>query len=178
MVLVDARHEDQGEQLAAAGAPEHPPAVAHLAPIVAYLGIARLLGIAPGLPADSFTHEVKHYARATRFRSSALVTTAGELLSGRDSAAQVRAARRELEIPLVVVSAGRRSSRTAEVLATLQRDQVNLSRRSCQVTADRSGHGIALGQPEIVVDAIRATVDASRQISAVPDCASITQRGS
>ena len=108
VVLVDARHEDQGEQLAAAGAPEHPPGVAHLAPIVAYVGIARLLGIAPGLPADSFTQEVKHYARATRFRSSALVTTASELLSSRDSAAQVRAARRELEIPVVVVSAGRR----------------------------------------------------------------------
>jgi hypothetical protein len=89
-------------------------------------------------------------------------------MSGRDSAAQVRAARRELEIPLVVVSAGRRSSRTAEVLATLQRDQVNLSKRSCQVTADRSGHGIALGQPEIIVDAIRATVEASRQVLQFP----------
>jgi pimeloyl-ACP methyl ester carboxylesterase len=178
LVLVDARHEDQGEQLAASGAPENPPAVAHLAPVVAYLGIARLLGIAPGLPTDSFTREVRDYAQATRFRSSALVTAASELLSAKESTAQVRATRRVLEIPIVVVSAGRRNQRTAEVLAGLQRDQLTLSKRSCQVIAERSGHGITVGQPEIIVDAIRATVEASRQATAIPDCASITQRGS
>lgn len=57
LVLVDARHENQGEELAAAGAPEHPPPVAYVAPLVAYVGIARLLGIAPGLRPDSFAPE-------------------------------------------------------------------------------------------------------------------------
>lgn len=178
LVLVDARHEDQGERLAAVGAPENPPGVAHLASVVAYLGVARLLGIAPGLPAEAFTPEVRNYAQATRFRSSALVTAASELLSANESTAQVRANRRVLEIPVVVVSAGRRSERTAEVLAGLQRDQLALSKRSCQVIAERSGHGIAVGQPEIVVDAIRVTLEASRHATGVPGCGSITQRAS
>ena len=176
LVLVDARHENQGEQLAAAGAPEHPPPVAHVAPLVAYSGIARLFGIAPGLPPSSFAPDVRQYAQATRFRSSALATAASELLSGRDSAAQVRAARRELDIPLVVVSAGRRDTHTAAVLSALQRDQLGLSRRSCQVIAERSGHGIAIAQPEIVVDAIRAIVEAAADVARVPDCSWITQR--
>lgn len=178
LVLVDARHEDQGEALAAAGAPENPPSVAYFAPFIAYSGLARWLGIAPGLPANSFAHEVRNYAQATRFRSSALATAASELLSGRESAAQVRAARRDLDIPVVVVSAGVRDRQTAELLSTLQRDQVSLSKRSCQVTAERSGHGIAIAQPEIVIDAIRAAVEASRHETAPPDCQAINQRAS
>jgi pimeloyl-ACP methyl ester carboxylesterase len=179
LVLVDARHENQGEQLAAIGAAENPPAVAHLAPLVAYSGIARLLGIAPGLPPDSVANDVRDYARATRFRSSALVAAASELLNGSGSAAEVRAERRQLDIPVVIVSAGRRgNARTTEVLSSLQRDQLALSKRSCQVIAERSGHGIALTQPEIVVDSIRAIVEAARNVTATPDCDSITQRAS
>jgi len=178
LVLVDARHENQGEQLAAAGAPENPPAIAYVAPLVAYSGMARLLGIAPGLPAGSFTRDVRDYAQATRFRSSALATAASELLNGTESAKQVRSARRELDIPVVVVSAGRRSPGIQEVLSALQRDQLTLSKRSCQVTAERSGHGIATAQPEIVIDAIRAAVEASRHATALPDCHAITQRAS
>lgn len=51
LVLVDARHEEQGERLAAAGVSENPPWIAwiaRIAPAAAYLGIARLAGIAPG----------------------------------------------------------------------------------------------------------------------------------
>lgn len=62
------------------------------------------------------------------------------------------------------------------MLDNLQRDQVALAKRSCQVIAGRSGHAIALVQPEVVVDAIRVTVDASRQADVAPDCGSITQR--
>ena len=35
-----------------------------------------------------------------------------------------------------------------------------LSQRGCQIIAEQSGHGVALGQPEVVVRAIRAIVDA------------------
>jgi pimeloyl-ACP methyl ester carboxylesterase len=83
LVLVDARHEDQGEKLAGAGAPENPPWVVHIAAPVAYLGIARFLGIAPGLPVDFYAPEVRKYVLATRFRSSALIAAASELRDGR-----------------------------------------------------------------------------------------------
>ena len=182
LVLVDARHEEQRERLAAAGVSENPPSIAwiaRLAPAAAYLGIARLVGVAPGPSLNSFTPPLRRFVQATRFRSSTFVAAADELRHARESAGQVEAARRELAIPLVVVSAGRRGdARVAEVLDSLQRDQVTLSKRSCQVTAGRSGHAIALGQPEIVVDAIRTTVEASRQVNVAPDCGSITQRGS
>ena len=179
LVLVDARHENQGEQLAAAGAPEHPPSVAYIAPVRC---IFRHRTVTSTLLQDylpiRLSSEVRDYARATRFRSSALATAASELLNGRESATQVTAARRELDIPVVIVSAGRREPGIAEVLSALQRDQLRLSKRSCQVTAERSGHGIAIAQPEIVIDAIRATVEASRHATVSPDCNAITERAS
>jgi pimeloyl-ACP methyl ester carboxylesterase len=171
LVLVDARHEDQGEKMADAGAPENPPWVAHVAAPVAYLGIARLLGIAPGLPVDFYPPEVRKYVEATRFRSSALVTAANELLNAPVSEAQVRATRRELHIPLVVLSAGQREPQIAEVLDTLQRDQATLSKQACHIITQRSGHAIAFGQPEIVVSAIRAVVKATAEGL---DCESIS----
>ena len=180
LVLVDARHEEQGQRLTAAGAPENPrwvAPVARLSPAIAYLGIPRLLGVAPGPSPDSLAPAVRGFAHATRFRSSMIIAAGDELAHAAESAAQIQAARRDLTVPLVVVSAGRRGhTRVAEVLDSLQRDQLTLSRRSCQVTAERSGHAIVLEQPEIVADTIRATVEASRQ-SLAPDCNSITQRG-
>ena len=182
LVLVDARHEATGERFAAAGISENPPWVAwvaRLAPVAAYVGIARLVGFSPGPPPDSMAPSVREFARATRFRSSAFASGADELESATESAEQVKSARRVLDIPLVVVSAGRRRSpQVADVLDSLQRDQLSLSKRSCQVMAARSGHGIVLQEPEIVVDAIRATVDASRQVAVAPDCGTIVERGS
>lgn len=182
LVLVDARHEANGERFAAAGISEIPPSVAlvaRLAPFAAYTGIARLVGFSPGPTPEVLAPSVREFARATRLRSSAFTAAADELKWGGESAKQVQSTRRVLDVPMVVVSAGRRRSpHEAEILDSLQRDQVLLSKRSCQVTAERSGHGISLAQPEIVVDAIRATVEASRQGAVAPDCGTITQRGS
>jgi pimeloyl-ACP methyl ester carboxylesterase len=179
LVLVDARHEDQGQQMAAAGAAESPPAIAHIAPALAHLGIARALGVGPGQSLNSYGPSLRRFVEATRYRSSVLVTTASELLHGNESAAQVRTTRRTLSVPVIVVSAGRRreDGHVSELLNRLQRNQLELSRRSCQVVAQRSGHAITIAQPEIVVDAIRAVVDVSRQPDAAPNCAAVTQRG-
>jgi pimeloyl-ACP methyl ester carboxylesterase len=162
LVLVDARHEDQSERMSAAGAPEPIPPIAHVAPVIAHLGIGRLLGFAPGLPPDAFDAGTRKYVQATRFRASALVTAANELLNGKESAAQVRTSRRELPMPVIVISAGLRDS-ASEVLAALQRDQLTLSRQSRHVIAERSGHNIPHGQPAVIVESIRSMVDALRQ---------------
>jgi hypothetical protein len=45
------------------------------------------------------------------------------------------------------------------------------------MVAERSGHGIALGQPEAVVSAIRATVDAARGRTEVALCGSLETDG-
>jgi len=182
LVLVDARHEEQGDRLLAAGVREAPPRMglmARLAPAAAYLGIARAVDFAPGLAPSSVAPSVRPFVQATRFRTSAFATAADELRHASQSAEQVKAARRRLDLPLVVISASERGEQSiVEILDGLQRDHLALSKYSCQVIATRSGHVIAVDQPEIVVDAIRATVAASRQGTLRPNCDAITPRGS
>jgi hypothetical protein len=71
--------------------------------------------------------------------------------------AEVKATRRQLNMPVVVVTAGRGSD---AAWLELQRDQAALSQRGCQVIAESSGHGVALGQPEIVTRAVQSVIDA------------------
>jgi pimeloyl-ACP methyl ester carboxylesterase len=172
LVLVDARHEDQGAKLKAVGAPEDPPWIAHIAPFFAYSGLARLLDIAPGLPINSYAPEVRPYVLATRLRPSVLEAAASEMLNGSESEAQVRSSRRPLDIPLIVLSAGRRSNqKVGEVLNALQRDQARLSKHSCLIVAEHSEHAIGFDQPQVVVDAVHAVVEVSREPNALLDCA-------
>lgn len=164
LVLVDARHEDQGEQLAAVGAPDNPPWVIHLAPLIAYSGMARVLGITPGESDPSLDPSLKRFAAATALRASGIVAAASELSHGRASARQVKAARRQFTVPVVVVSAGRRSGGpgVGKVLDDLQRDQTRLSPHGCRIVAEHAGHNVAKGQPQAVVDGIRAAYEAAR----------------
>lgn len=162
VVLVDARHEDQGAKLAAIGAPEDPPWIAHVAWPFAHFGFMRLSGISLGLPDALYPEAARPYVRATRFRPSALVSAASEMLNGSVSEAQVRATRRVLDIPVVVLTAGRRRPHVADVLNGLQADQLRISARSCQLVAERAGHAITLDEPEAVVAAIQRVVDAAR----------------
>ena len=84
------------------------------------------------------------------------------------SASEVRSSRRKLSIPVVVVTGGRGADATWR---RLQRDQVTLSDRGCQVVAAQSGHLVQIDQPEIVVDAIRSIINATRRGDG-PDCGS------
>jgi hypothetical protein len=52
----------------------------------------------------------------------------------------------------------------------LQQDLLALSTRSCQMIAARSGHAIAGDEPELVVTAIRAVMDAARDGRSRPGC--------
>ncbi|HJR51617.1 MAG TPA: alpha/beta hydrolase [Gemmatimonadales bacterium] len=150
LVLVDASHEDQGVEV---------PAVAPFVPLLSSIGAFRLLGVSFGLPPESLAPSVRAAARATAFRATAYQATANEGMHLAESAAQVRASRRKLAIPVVVVTAGRDAD---PAWRSLQRDQVGLSERGCQVIAEQSGHAVALGQPQLVVDVIRAVVDTAR----------------
>jgi pimeloyl-ACP methyl ester carboxylesterase len=150
LVLVDASHEDQEVEV---------PPVAPFVPLLSSLGAFRLLGVTFGPPPASLAPTVRGFAEATGFRAAAYQTAVDEFTHLRQSAAEVKATRRQLSIPVVVVTAGRGSD---EAWLKLQRDQVGLSQRGCQIIAEQSGHGIALGEPGVVVRAIRATVDAVR----------------
>jgi len=158
LVLVDASHEDQEVEV---------PRIAPFVPLLSSVGVFRLLGVSFGLPPDSLEPSVRGFARATAFRAAAYQATANEGMHLPESAAEVRASRRRLTIPVVVVTAGRGAD---AVWRDLQRDQVGLSQQACQVVAEQSGHAIALDQPQVVVDAIRATVDIVRGRNDVALC--------
>jgi pimeloyl-ACP methyl ester carboxylesterase len=116
---------------------------------------------------------VREFARATSFRAAGYRAAADEIIHIRATVAEVRATRRQLTIPVVVVTAGRG---TDAVWRDLQRDQVSLSSRGCQTIAEGAGHVVALEEPEAVVNAIRATVDAARGRTDLPLCASTLER--
>jgi pimeloyl-ACP methyl ester carboxylesterase len=158
LVLVDASHEDQEVDI---------PRIAPFVPILSSLGVLRLSGFSLGPPAESLAPPVRGSARATSFRAAAYRAAVDEFIHLGESAAEVRATRRKLTVPLVVVTAGRGSD---AVWRDLQRDQVALSQHGCQVMAEQSGHNVTVGQPQVVVDAIRATVETARGRPGVALC--------
>lgn len=160
LVLVDATHEDQGGDV---------PRIAPFVPLLSSVGLLRLLGVSFAQPPESLAPAVREFARATRFRAAGHRAAAAEIIHIRESAAEVRATRHRLTVPVVVVTAGRGLDQRWQ---ELQRDQVALSSRGCQIVAEQSGHAVANGQPHVVVDAIRATVQAVRGASEVALCGS------
>jgi pimeloyl-ACP methyl ester carboxylesterase len=158
LVLVDASHEDQTMDL---------PAIAPFVPILSSLGVFRMLDVSFGPELDALAPSVQRFARATAFRASTYQAAASEGMSLPTSAAQVKASRRKLSIPVIVITAGRGSD---DRWRELQRDQVGLSSQACQMFAEQSGHAIPLRQPDAVVKASRAVVLRSRGRSDIALC--------
>jgi pimeloyl-ACP methyl ester carboxylesterase len=150
LVLVDASHEEQAHDI---------PWLASFVPFLSSAGILRLAGVSFGPTSDSLAPSVRGFARATRFRAAGYRAAADEITHIRESAAEVKRARRRLTIPIVVVTGALGADRTWR---DLQRDQVGLSERGCQIVAAQSGHVVAIEQPQVVVDAIRAIVETAR----------------
>jgi pimeloyl-ACP methyl ester carboxylesterase len=158
LVLVDASHEDQQMEM---------PGVAPFVPVLSSLGVFRLLGISFGPPPDALAPSVRRFARATAFRTSAYQATADEGRHLPESASEVKASRRKLAIPLIVITAGLGTGRRWR---DLQQDQVALSAEGCQIVAEQSSHAIALADPQTIVKAIRAIVARVRGRTDIPLC--------
>src|SRR5881397_1429745 len=150
LVLVDASHEDQAHEV---------PRLARFVPLLSSVGVLRLLGVSFGLRVESLAPSVQRFARATRFRAAGYQAAADEIIHIRESASEVRSSRRKLTIPVVVVTGARGADATWR---DLQRDQLTLSERGCQMVAEQSGHVVAIDQPQVVVDAIHAIVNIAR----------------
>jgi pimeloyl-ACP methyl ester carboxylesterase len=158
LVLVDASHEDQKMSV---------PGITPFVPLLSTIGAFRLRGVSFGGTGEYLPPPLRGYARATAFRTSAYQATADEGLHWSDSVAEVKASRHKLAIPVVVVTAGRESDPEWQ---RLQRDQVGLSEEGCQIIADQSGHVVAFGQPQAIVNPIRAIVERIRGRKDVPLC--------
>jgi pimeloyl-ACP methyl ester carboxylesterase len=150
LVLIDASHEDQTHEI---------PRLARWVPLLSSIGIFRLLGISFGPNPALLSPSVQRFIHATRFRAAGYQAAADEIIHIRESASEVRTSRRKLSIPVVVVTGARGADATWR---DLQRDQVTLSERGCQIIAEQSGHLVQIDQPQIVVNAVRAVIDGTR----------------
>lgn len=112
---------------------------------------------------------MREYVAATAYRTSRYDAMADELEHTRESGLEVAATRRQLTIPLVVVSPGKGSGVRAEINRDLQADLATLSTRACQVVAENSGHGFG-NQPELVVQAIHDVLLAAADEVRKPGC--------
>jgi len=101
------------------------------------------------------------------FRASAYQAAVDEILHIRQTVSEVRNSRRRLTIPVLVITGARGADQNWR---RLQQDEASLSERGCLITAQQSGHVVAIDQPEIVVEAIRTVVEIARG-HAVPLCA-------
>ena len=163
LVLVDASHE--------ADAHEVPP-MARFVPVLSTLGVLRLLGVSFGERVESLPPSVQRYAKATSFRSAGYQAAADEIIHIEESVSEVRSSRRQLTIPVVVVTGARGAD---ENWRKLQHDLTSLSERGCLMIARQSGHVVQVDQPEVVVDAIRGVVETARGHD-VPLCATPAKR--
>jgi pimeloyl-ACP methyl ester carboxylesterase len=150
LVLVDASHEDQTHDI---------PRLARWVPLLSSIGIFRLLDISFGPRPALLSPSVQKFVGATRFRATGYQAAADEIIHIRESASEVRTSRRTLPIPVVVVTGARGADATWQ---ELQRDQVKLSERGCQIVAERSGHLVQIDQPQIIVNAVRGVIDGTR----------------
>ena len=170
LVLVDASHEQQRARQAAAGLEFPVPRGLKLVVLSASLGLLRLRGETLGLRPELADPSVRPYLQATAHRASRYRATYDELLAWPESEKEVATSRRTLDIPLVVLTAGPSAGPADAIHRELQQDLLALSTRSCQMIAARSDHAIAGDEPELVVKAIRAVMDAVRDGRGRPAC--------
>jgi pimeloyl-ACP methyl ester carboxylesterase len=185
MVLVDAAHEDQMERF-----PQEVVEAVDMRKMARMMGVmARVF--ATGVPALLYRRiplqaEVPEpaagMARALMASRTGVAALVAEQRVLEESQAQVRAAVRDLgDMPLVVLTHGRPAPlprhaaitpevkrRYEEAWKELQEELARTSRRGEFIVAEESGHAIQLDQPELVVDAIRRVVDATKASPAGP----------
>jgi pimeloyl-ACP methyl ester carboxylesterase len=164
LVLVDASHEDDAHEV---------PGMARFVPLLSTIGVFRLLGVSFGQRAESLAPSVRRYAQATTFRAAGYQAAADEIMHIEDTVSEVRSSRRKLAIPVLVITGARGSDANWR---RLQQDQASLSERGCLITAQQSGHVVALDQPDVVVNAIRAVVETARgrDVSLCPRYTTVT----
>ncbi|MGD6875094.1 alpha/beta fold hydrolase [Bacillus infantis] len=79
-----------------------------------------------------------------------------------ESLQQLKDTRRRLDVPLIVLSAGKKAHYSAESQALwndMQRELLEISSHGELVIAENSAHYIQRDEPEVVVDAVRKLID-------------------
>ncbi len=157
LVLVDASHEDQFDRF------RQKDIGLNTAPRGRFI-IRSAPRVPAGMPA-----EAKAVSQSLLSRRNALLAVQAELSAFIDSAEQVRQASELPDVPLVVITRGKRlfphteiGDRMERAWLELQTDLVRLTSQGTQVIARLSGHYVHLDEPEVVIEGILKVVHGYR----------------
>jgi pimeloyl-ACP methyl ester carboxylesterase len=170
LVLIDSSHEDQLSRKGMTAIPSfYPPLIKAVSPF----GIIRLMDLV-GTPSPNVPPEVAAERLAVYSHTRSMYSYADEISAIAASMGQLRAApMRPGDKPLIVLTRGMKEATQAgssegadlgeQAWAELQADLVRRSSSGRQIIAERSGHYIQFDQPDLVIDAIRQVVEATRR---------------
>jgi pimeloyl-ACP methyl ester carboxylesterase len=169
MVLVDSSHENQFSRK---DLPQIPSFLPLLIKALTPFGVARIINKVAGPP--NLPPDIERERAAIYSHTRSMYAVADEMSAIPASASQLRASPMQLgDKPLIVLTRGMKeaipfsSPAEAERVEQAWREfQVDLARRSSkgkQIIAEKSGHYIQFYQPELVIDAIRQVVEATRR---------------
>jgi pimeloyl-ACP methyl ester carboxylesterase len=170
LILVDASHEDQQKRLVAAGFQPEDASDLEFIPFLSAIGVMRLRGQTLGRSLERADATVRPYIRATVHRTSRYRALRQEMMALDASLEEMRGLRRVLDLPVLVLTAGKWPEATRAIHTDLQRDLATTSRQSCQRVVVGAGHDIVGDAPGVVVQAISAMVEAVRTGSASRVC--------
>jgi len=161
LVLVDSSHPEQFERFLA------PPISVNLAP--SGRNRVMMLSVSPPVPAN-LPDEVKSRIQAFNLRGTTRAAMGQELLDFRLSAQQVRDASVLPDVPMVVLTRGKRvwprterGQRMEQLWAQLQNELASRTKHATHIVAQRSGHYVHLDQPLLVAASVQSVVDLVRR---------------
>lgn len=160
LVLVDATHEEQFSRLAGAGLRRS---------LVPARGRQFVIANHQQIP-DALPAAVREIARTLVLSPDSIRSLYSELRHLQLSAEHVLTTGNRLpDVPLVVIAhdsraraRSERARRMAEAWLEMQRELALRTSRGRLVIAERSGHHVQLERPDLVIEAIRSVVEASR----------------
>jgi len=166
LVLVDSSHPEQFERFLA------PPIRVNLAPS----GRNRVMMMSPSppLPAN-LPEEIKARIQAFNLRGETRTAMGQELLDFRLSAQQVREASALPDVPMVVLTRGKRvwplterGERMEQLWTQLQTELASRTQHVTHIVAQHSGHHVHLDEPLLVVNSVLTVVDLVRNSNTLP----------
>ncbi len=165
VVLLDSAHEDQFMHFQKNGITRHTT------------GTNFFTASGPSVP-ENLPQEVRPLAQKLVEKSSAFMALRGEMMSFRRSAEQVRQSSPLPDVPVVVITRGKRvwpHNERGNRLENLWRElQDDLATRTTyhrsdtgasHVLAKNSGHYVHLDEPGVVINAIRRVIESNQQVA-------------
>ncbi|MCI0400270.1 MAG: alpha/beta hydrolase [Gammaproteobacteria bacterium] len=167
LVLIDSSHPDQDARFPSRESRNSAPA--HIVKVPdPYEPYTRRIWISRPVMPDNYPDEVRQIAFALMSTEKAAITQRQELESFQLSAGQVASAGPLPNVPLVVLTRGKRvwpanpnGDLMEQVWMELQDELATLTPHSVHLVAEHSGHAIQLDEPGLVITAVAALAEST-----------------